>query len=324
LPDRNKFLSLNSVMMHQREKPLLTELSQDPKKPSPSLIPLWLHLRLRKPNSLLSKLPSKRTSVPLERSSLPFKPRLSLDKRTSSLRSQREPQRKRSLPDIASRKTPRFQLAKELLSLKDKSIRSLRRLRSLEKLLRRTSNQRTKCLPPRSPPKSNLIFSPTNKRLLRSKLEISKTSLLKLKTLSRLLRVRSRKKSPPKRLFQPKRRLSRLLKSSLMLKRTLTLKELLVRKRRKNSPPSQKNARRSLILKLLMSRKFKNNLRTSRRPLEIPRVKKTRPDSIPKLKVSKKLLMMLLKILMSQPRFAKKLMANLLKLLRNLPPKSRN
>jgi len=148
--------------------------------------------------------------------------------------------------------------------------------------------------------------------------------LLKLKTLSRLLRVRSRKKSQPRKLFQPKRRLSRLLKSSLMLKRTLTLKELLVRKRRKNSPPSQKNARRSLILKLLMSRKFKNNLRTSRRPLEIPRVKKTRPDSIPKLKVFKKLLMMLLKILMSQPRFAKKLMANLLKLLRNPPLKSRN
>jgi len=73
-----------------------------------------------------------------------------------------------------------------------------------------------------------------------------------------------------------------------------------------------------------MSRKFKNNLRTSRRPLEIPRVKKTRPDSIPKLKVSKKLLMMLLKILMSQPRFAKKLMANLLKPLRNPPLKSRN
>jgi hypothetical protein len=145
-----------------------------------------------------------------------------------------------------------------------------------------------------------------------------------LKTLSRLLRVRSRKKSPPRRLLQPKRRLSRLLKSSLMPKRTLTLRELLVRRRKKNSLPSQKNARKSLILKLLMSRKFKNNLRTSRRPLEIPRVKKIRLDSIPKLKVFQKLPMMLLKILMNQPRFAKKLMVNLLKPLRNQPPKSRN
>jgi len=96
-----------------------------------------------------------------------------------------------------------------------------------------------------------------------------------------------------------------------------------VNKRRKNSLPNQRIARRRQISKLLTSRKFKNNLRTSKRHPEIPRVRKTKPDLTLKLKDSEKLLMMQPRTLMIQPKSAKKLMQNLPKLLKRLPQRSR-
>jgi hypothetical protein len=71
------------------------------------------------------------------------------------------------------------------------------------------------------------------------------------------------------------------------------------------------------MLRLPMSKRFKNNLRMSKKLLEKPKEKKTRPDLIPRLKDSKKLSMMPQKIWMTQPKFAKRSIVNLLKLSKN-------
>jgi len=76
--------------------------------------------------------------------------------------------------------------------------------------------------------------------------------------------------------------------------------------------------------KLLVLSKFKNNLKTSKKLLEIPRVRKTNPDLILNQKPFKKLLMKPKKISMIPQRSAKRLMKNLPRLLMNQHLRSRS
>lgn len=81
----------------------------------------------------------------------------------------------------------------------------------------------------------------------------------KLRTLSRLLKERSRRKLQPKKLLKLKKKHSKQLKSLLMPKKILTQRELSERKRKRNSLLNLKNAKRSLMLKPPTSRRFKIN-----------------------------------------------------------------
>jgi hypothetical protein len=82
-----------------------------------------------------------------------------------------------------------------------------------------------------------------------SKSKTSRTSSLKLRLLSRVLRLRLRKKLLSRKSLNPKRRHSRLLKRKLMLKNNLTPPELLLRKKKLLLPLKLRIARRSSMLK---------------------------------------------------------------------------